>query len=123
MKHLYEFKNYNFVTNDELLEMANITYKSTGIENVVIWVGPNPEYHGKRIKVSNIPNKFDGRDCFTLTIPDFKIIGEINKSLIDDRKLEQIKEFVMLNIDIINRYSDYEMSTEDFIDGLKKINS
>ena len=96
---------------------------STGIENVVIWVGPNPEYHGKRIKVSNIPNKFDGRDCFTLTIPDFKIIGEINKSLIDDRKLEQIKEFVMLNIDIINRYSDYEMSTEDFIDGLKKINS
>jgi hypothetical protein len=24
-------------------------------------------------KVSNVPNKFDGRDCFTLTIPDYEI--------------------------------------------------
>jgi hypothetical protein len=108
--------NYN-----ELLELANVTDKTTGIEDVVIWIGPNPPNHGKRIKISNQPNKFDGKDCFTLTIPDFKIIGNINDKFIDTDKLNKIKEFIEINIDIITKYSDYLLSTEDLLSGLKKV--
>ncbi len=118
MKRIFEYKNFNNLSNKELLEMSNITYKTTGIKNVVLWIGPNPEYHGKRIKVSNIPNKFDGKDCFTLTIPDFKIIGKVD---ITQQKLKQIKEFVLLNLEVINDYSDYNMSTEDLIEQLIRI--
>ena len=91
----FEFVENLSLTEDELMEMANVTQKTTGIENVVIWIGPNPLSHDKIIKVSNSSNKFDGKDCFTLTIPDFKIIGTINKSVIDSKKLEKIKEFVI----------------------------
>jgi len=111
---------YSSLSDIELLELANVTDKTTGIENVVIWIGPNPTTHGKRIKISNQPNKFDGKDCFTLTIPDFNIIGNINDKFIDTDKLNKIKEFVNMNIDIISKYSDCLLSTEDLLSGLKK---
>ena len=42
----------------ELFELANVTYKTTGIEDVIIWIGPNPTSHDKRIKISNIYTDF-----------------------------------------------------------------
>ena len=107
------------LTEQELMEMANITSKYTGIENIVLWVGPNPKTHGYRIKVSNVPNKFDGKDCFTLTIPRFEIIGERDKSIISNDTLNKIEEFIELNIDLIKQYSDYEIDTGSFIENLK----
>jgi predicted restriction endonuclease len=67
-----EFVEYDDIDN-ELLEMANFTEKTTGIDDVVIWLGP-----GNRIKVSNKPNSFDTYDTFTITIPDLEIIGDVN---------------------------------------------
>ena len=32
------------LNNQELLEMASITYKSTGIENIVIWINKYSDY-------------------------------------------------------------------------------
>ena len=119
---LNEYNNqFTTLSEQELLEMVNITYKKTGIDNVVIWIGPNLKYHGKRIKISNIPNYFKIDNCFTMTIPDFKIIGDHDKKFITNKVIEQIKLFVELNIDIINSYSDYEISTEDLLDNLKQI--
>jgi hypothetical protein len=109
------------LSEQELIEMANASYKVTGIPNVVLWIGPNPNSHGMRIKVSNIPNKFDGGDCFTLTIPDFKIVGVINKKFITNIILNKIKEFVELNMENIVKYSNYEIETYDFINNLKKV--
>jgi len=43
--------------------MSNIGPNITKIENVVIWIGKNPGNHWKRIKVSNVPNKFDENGC------------------------------------------------------------
>lgn len=118
-----EYKNneFNSLSEQELLEMANISYKKTGIKNVVIWIGPNPAYHGKRIKVSNIPNYFKPDNCFTMTIPEFKIIGEIDDKFITTEVIEQIIEFINLNIQVINSYSEYNISTEDLLDNLKPI--
>jgi hypothetical protein len=112
-------KYYNIITDDELLEMCNISPKTTGIKNVFIWVGPNPHYLTKRIKVSNVPNKWSKIDCFTITIPDFKIIGEVNKTLISDEVLSKIEIFINKNIDLIISYSDWKISTNEFISQLK----
>ena len=100
---LFEFKD-NSVSDKELLEMANASEKVTGIKNVVLWLGPPPPSHGHRIKVSNTPDSFKLDNCFTITIPDFKIIGEVNKSLID-----------------IIKYSEYKMNTLDFLNNLIKV--
>jgi hypothetical protein len=115
-----EFNNQNF-TEQELLEMSNISDRKTGIEKVILWIGPNPNSHGHRIKVSNIPNKSDGNDFFTITIPDFKIIGKVNKSFIDSKKIKDIIRFIELNMDVILSYSNYEITSDVMMDNLKSI--
>lgn len=123
MKKIFEYNKFNNLSEQELLEMANVTYKTTGIENVVLWIGPNPEYHGRRIKVSNLPNKFTGVNCFTLTIPDFEIIGKVDNTFITSKILNMIKQFVNINYEVICEYSDYLISTEELLSRLKKVNS
>lgn len=117
MKYIKEFIDYD----NELLEMANFTKKTTGIEDVVIWIGPNPPNHGKRIKVSNKINNFDPQETFTITIPDLKIIGEVNTKLISNQILEKIFDFINKNIEVISEYSDRKISTEELIDRIKKV--
>jgi hypothetical protein len=124
MKKIYEFNEYRFATSisdEELMEMANVSPKKTGIKDVYIWFGPNPHYHGKRIKVSNIPNKFSKNDCFTITIPKFEIIGQYNSNLITTSVLDDIIKFVKLNIKAIEDFSDEKISTDEFIDKLISI--
>jgi hypothetical protein len=118
----FEFiDNSNSLSEDELFEMANVTEETTGIKDVVIWIGPNPKSHGKRVKVSNIPGRISSNDCFTLTIPNFEIIGNVNTKFIDSIKMEKIKEFIMNNQSIIEDYSDYKISTKQLLDGLKPV--
>lgn len=124
MRKIFEFNEYKYATsisNEELMEMANVSPKKTGIEDVYIWFGPNPHYHGKRIKVSNVPNKFSKDDCFTITIPKFKIVGEYNDKLITSKVLSDIIRFVNLNIKAIEDFSDELISTDEFIDRLISI--
>jgi hypothetical protein len=123
MKKIIKF--YEFIDNsfseDELLEMANVTDQTTGIKDVILWIGPNPKSHGKRIKVSNIPNKISSSDCFTITIPKFEIVGDINDKFIDSVKMDKIKEFIIINQKLIEEYSDYKISTKELLDGLKPV--
>ena len=120
-----KFKKFNefntSMTDKELLEMANVTDETSGIKNVVIWIGPSPMAHGHRIKISNTPNTFEGSNCFVMTIPDYEIIGKINGKFITSDKIEKIKEFVKKNIEIILKYSNYQMSTKDLLDNLKSV--
>ena len=122
MKHIKNIREY--IDNDlydELFEMANFTKKTTGIEDVVIWIGPNPPQHGRRIKVSNKPNSFDIYDTFTISIPDLEIIGDVDTKFIKKDKLNQIFEFINNNIDVISEYSDRKISTEELIEKIKKV--
>lgn len=121
IKKVNEYKIFTKIDDDELMEMSNISSKTTGIEDVVIWLGPNPKYHGRRIKVSNTPSKFNKNNCFTITIPDLEIIGDVNKVLVDNKKLEQIKKFISINMDVIIKYSDEEILTDEMISLLKKV--
>lgn len=117
---ILEFKDSS-LTPQELMEMANVTEETSGIEKVVIWIGAAEPSHGNRIKVSNLPNRFDGHDCFTLTIPDFKVIGKVNRSLITTKVMDKIQEFVTLNLQIILQYSNYQISTKTLLDNLQKV--
>lgn len=107
--------------DNELLELSNFTKKTTGIEDVVIWIGPNPPNHGKRIKVSNKENSFDPYDTFTIKIPSLEVIGNVNSKLINKSKLDKIFQFINKNIDVISEYSDRKISTEDLIERLVKV--
>jgi hypothetical protein len=126
-KHIHiklnEYKEHTDqqMTEEELLEMSNVSDKKTGVKDVVIWIGANPKYHGHIIKVSNIPNKTDGIDLFTITIPDFNIIGKVNKSFIDSKKMKDIKRFIELNKELIIAYSNYEITGDVLMDNLKSI--
>ena len=117
----FEFLDNSYLSEDELFEMDNVTEETTGIKDVVIWVGPNPKSQGKRVKISNIPNKISSSDCFTITIPKFEIVGEMNTKFIDSIKLENIKKFISNNLSLIEDYSDYKISTKQLLDGLKPI--
>jgi len=61
------------------------------------------------------------KDCFTLTIPNFSIIGEYNEKLITTDVLEKIKDLIRLNIKLIEDFSDEKISTDEFIDNLKPV--
>jgi len=122
MIHNYKtFEYVNSMSDDELLEMANVTENETGIDNVVIWIGPSPENHGYRIKVSNIPKKIGKDSLFTITIPDLNIFGNIDTRFINSERLDKIFEFIKKNEQLIMDYSDYKISTKELLLGLKKL--
>lgn len=126
MKNMFKYfefvDNSNSLSEDELFEMANVTEETTGIKDVVIWIGPNPSSHGKRVKVSNIPGKISSIDCFTLTIPKFEIIGDVNNKFIDSLKMDKIRSFIENNLKLIEDYSEYKISTKELLDNLKPVN-
>lgn len=118
----HEYLKYaTFLTDEELMTMTDISPRQTGIRDVYIWVGSNPHTHDRRIKVSNVPNDFHGKDCFTMTIPDFTIIGEPNRKVVTTDIMKDIVKFVELNLQLIYDYSDEKMATDIFFDKIVKI--
>ena len=124
MKHLFEYNDYNHIYttlsyNEMWVDMISMSGDNIGIPNIVIWVGKNSVYEGNIIKVSNLPNNFKGTSCFTITIPELKVIVEINKELITYEILEEIIKFVQNNMDIIIDFSNDIIDVDTFIEGFK----
>lgn len=60
IKKLNEFKFYTEIDDDELSEMSNISYNTTGIKDVVIWIGPKDkkgDIHNKLMMSSELFKK------------------------------------------------------------------
>ena len=108
--------------NDLLLEMARITDKLHGIENVVIWVGMANKRRGLRIKVSNIPNKMDPNDTFVIQMPSLDYDPSQVARWIKQDTMKRILEWIKLNQQLLY---DYElgniMDTSDFLSGIAKV--
>lgn len=114
-------KIYTQLVGNEHLLLVSLDLKNFNIP-AVIWVGGNALGKAQlRIKVNNDNLSYGGRDCFTLFIPSFEIIGFRNKNIITDEIMEQIKQFVLLNIEAITNYSNYNSCTSEFIKSLKKV--
>lgn len=109
------------MTEEEYLDMESLTVRSTGIPNVVLWVGPSPESY-QRVYVVNSPNSYKREeDYFTLSIPDYRIMGRVNTDFITPEVIEKIKNWCNQNMKAILDYSNYKTSTCEFIDQLKPI--
>jgi len=123
-----EFNNFDILfenismSSQEIDDMDAICKLGHGIENIVIWIGPNKNYNKKIIKVSNVPNDYKGKDCFTILLPEFRIIGHINKNLITDDIIRKIKMFADKNLETINKYSNNEITSDVLCDELIKYN-
>jgi len=103
--------NQNMDYNDRE-NMISLSKTSHGIENITIWVGPNKKYNSKIVKVSNKLNDKKGEDCFTITLSDLKILGQVDENIITSDVLLKIKNFLIKNrqeisyfYDNINNYS------------------
>lgn len=131
MKKITKFNDFKInelynssLTEEELFEMSNYWGDTLGLdENIVLWIGSAMlSKHGNRIKVSNIPGKSMGShmDCFTITIPDLKIIGNVNKKHITNKKLNSIFNFIKLNEELIIEICEQRIDTGEFLKRLKK---
>jgi hypothetical protein len=88
-----------FLTEGDLLEMANLAPKTTGVE-ASIWVGPTDGKHAQRIKVSNAVSGFDATDCFvvSVTVEPTVIAG---KCKLASETLADIFDWVKLNFEAL----------------------
>ena len=100
-------------------EISSVGESATGIKDVIIWFGPNPHSRDVKIRVSNNPNDLIGNDIFSIILPKYNIIGDINKNFITDDVLKSIIDYIEINKDIIYDYSDGLICGSDFIMGLK----
>ena len=118
---LNEFQNQQ-MTDQELFEMSNFWGSDLGLdENIVIWIGSvlsTQHNGGNRIKVSNIPGKGPGkgRSTFSILIPSLETDGKVNTKHITTKKLNKIREFIKLNMDLIIAYCQEEISSKQFSD-------
>lgn len=113
----------NFSVDDSDFEtMTSISKMTHGMDGVIMWLGPNKKYKNNIVKISNTPNDKRGDDCFIMSLKDFKIYGNLNKSFIDDELILKIKSFLSKNMKtILDFYKNTDKySTSKFIDNLIK---
>ena len=108
-----DFLNEKFSTTEVDREyMSSISTISHGIENITIWIGPDPNSSDKIIKVSNALNDKKGQNCFTMRISNLQTYGYINKNVITDEIMLKIKTFITKNKNVIyDFYDNYESYT------------
>lgn len=107
---------------DQLFEMANVTSRYHGIENVVLWVGRAPKQHGLRIKVSKVPNKMNMDDSFVIMMPSLDYDPAQVPSWMTTKIILKILNWIKLNQKLLY---DYENGLIDdtgyFLDNIAKI--
>ena len=102
-------------------EMANFRGSTFNLP-VNIWIdGPREMKHGKRIKVqNNYSTNFMVGDLISLTIEDNPRLGKTAKKVqIKTKDIEIIKRWIVENKQVLLRYSNGELSTEELIQLLK----
>lgn len=108
--------------NDQLYEMANIFPHKHGIPNVVIWAGISSKQHGLRIKVSNIPNKMDANNNFTIMMPSLDYDPKQVAKWIDTKTLNQILEWIKINQPLLYDYETGQLDdTDEFMKRIQKV--
>ncbi len=110
-----------YIEEKLMFEMANISSNKTGLP-VIVWVSEKRGNHGARIKVSNrYNNKFRIENTFSITISDNpEISGDIDE--IKNKDIDLIKEWILLNKEMLLKYWNKEISTDILFDNLKSIN-
>ena len=113
-----------FIEESILFEMANFRPKSTGLKTTIFvssgYVAGKLLFHGPRIKVSKIyTDKMNHLNTFTMTISDEPEV--IGTHYLDSKDIDQIKDFIRLNKNVLLAYWDGEYDTSDLYGNLQKI--
>ena len=107
---------------DELFEMANVTQRRHGIENVVIWVGAAPKQHGLRVKISNVPGKMDMSNSFVIMMPSLDYDPTQVASWITPKIMKKILQWITLNQKLLYDYELGEITdTDDFLNSISRV--
>ena len=105
-------------------EMANLYPKRTGLP-MVIWFGEIGGQHGPRIKVSNVPGKFDQHNCFVLTVSKDPKNKTPSSTKVKKVVVDEILDWIKLNYDLLMELWDiHETGDGDpypVIEQLKKL--
>lgn len=108
----------------ELFEMSNHFKEETGLSRVV-WssVKSGNEKHGPRIKVQKTEaNKAIPDEWFSVTISDEPtIINNSKKIKINAKELKKIKQWVLLNKEVLLAHWNGETSSLQLANSLKSI--
>lgn len=123
-----ELRNYIQLVEDGernglLHEMANIGPHRHGIDRVYISVGSiEHAKHWLRIKVSNIPGKYDKYDNFVIQMPSLDYDPSAVAPWITPKIMKQIFEWIKLNQKLLY---DYEFGivydTDIFLNSISKV--
>ena len=122
-----ELKKYIEMVNEEfesglLNEMSNLDSDDHGIENVVIWIGRTNKQHGLRIKVSNVPNKWDDYDNFTIKIPELDYDYTSVARWIKKDTMDKILSWIKINQPLLYKLEKGEYSSfKKFVDDISKV--
>jgi hypothetical protein len=104
-------------------EIVSVGESATCIKDVILWFGPNPDSREVKVRISNKPNDLTGNDIFSLILPEYNILGTINKEFITDDVLSSIIEYIEFNKENIYNYSifaaDGSICAGNFILALK----
>ena len=116
-------------TDEMLLEMANISQSTTGLD-VIIWVHTNnTQSTGKhnlpRIKFqNNTATKIQINELIPISISDDpKILlknNDLNKIKISQTQINGIKQWIMKNKEILIDYWEEKITTDELFQKLKK---
>jgi len=105
LKQILAYTN-DILTEQMLAEMANIPADVSGIGSVYMYASTKDVVngrHGPRIKISNVPNRFDVNDCFVMLVDKFnpttKGIVKLSKAAVRD-----IEDWVRQNFEVLMSY-------------------
>lgn len=105
-----------------LWEMANLHPRDTGLP-VIVWADSNRQMkHGLRIKFQNsYSDKTDSGSLVPMTISENPQIPVQVKLKISKADLQKVRQWVILNKDLLVAYAEEEITTKDFVNNLKTL--
>ena len=110
---------------EPILEFADLTPKETNLK-CVIWVdGARNMKHGKRIKFqNNTSSRLNGGELIPVTICDNPDVPEKLKSKIQikQKELNRIKQWILLNKQVLIDYADGKITTGDLYKSIQPLN-
>jgi hypothetical protein len=112
-------KEIDIIYEDVICEMSNLRQQTTGLP-MIMWISDGKEInHGPRIKLQmDYSTKLNKFNLASVTISDNPRItqGSLSKS-----DLKIVKDFILLNKDVLLSHWNGENSSEELILGIKKI--
>ena len=109
--------------SDLIHEMANVSPKRHGIDNVYIQVGSVVGgQHWLRVKVSNASGRYDRNDNFVIQMPSLDYDPSQVADWIRPNTMRKILDWIKLNQQQLADYETGKVSdTDEFLDSLSRV--